>query len=791
MIRKHLVVLVVMMCGALGALVASASPALADTACPTGTDTWYGPGGTASLATSGNWLTAANWSTGALPDQNCQAAITVPGTYTVTIQPTCIGTDDCDIFGVSVGSVVLGAPTGSQILDVSGQSSNNNGDTQNSTFLNADSASTVNSTGTLLLDSTAGGATAGGCCLGGAAQLAGVWRNDGVINVQDDDPNSFGTNLGSQPGFQNFNGGTLGLAVTNEPGGRMNLISGPVAFNMAGSGVVTNDGTITVDAAASVGIGGNSSNDGGYTDTFTNGGSILDNGSITDGGTTWDQTGGSISGNAVAIGSNALLNDSGGTGHLQLTPSQTYVNGTIPAGQTITVEPGVTLNDFVSNNLLVNDGTLVFQGNPPSAGQATTLYGANLENNGALDFDVSGPSDVSAINSAAVTNEAAGTIDLSGGTLLSTSNGATTNSGTVTVAPGTLWTLQGGSNTAFVNTAVGTVVPEIASATSVGTFQTTGGCCSGTATITAAGTLAPKLVNGFAPTANEEFPVFLTNALNGTFSTIGAGFIADYSQLGASSPYAGVVYRGSSGPVGDPTSTAVGCSPDPVSPGRNTTCTATVTDTAPSGAGTPSGTVAFTSAPTTGSFGTSGSCALAATGTAGKASCQVTFTPSAAGIYTITGGYRGASAYLASSGTSSLTATTLSAAGTIRIGSVATVTRSGLVGLRLSCAGATGARCTGVLTLKVRVRTPVTRTVRGHRRTAFVTANVRLVSVSYTLATGASETPDVKLSQLGVRILTAARDHRLSATASATPTTGVTVTQAVTLTLVGRTHRQR
>jgi surface antigen len=536
--RKRLVVLVLVMGGALGLLIANASQALADTACPAGSDTWYGPGGNATLATSGNWLTASNWSTGAIPDSNCQALITVPGTYTVTIQPTDIGTDDPDNYGVYVGSLVIGAPTGSQTVDVSGQSSIYNGETYNVTYLSFVNASTINPTGTLLLDSTAGGSTAGGgCCSGGAAQITGyaTLQNYGTIDVQSED-----TNPSPPPGIQP----TDGAFLTNEVGGSVNLISGPVTFDLANEGLVTNDGTFAVDAAASLIVGGNS----GTSDAFTNDGSIVDNGSITDGGATWNQSGGSISGNAVAIGNNALLNDSGGTGQFQLTPGQTYVNGTIPSGQTVTVEPGVTLNDFVNNDLLVNDGTVVFEGNPPSAGQPSTLYGGGLTNNGALDFDVTSPSDVSELNSTNVTNTATGTVDVGGGTLISTSNGTTANSGTMTVAPGALWTLN--ENAELVNTAAGTIVPEIASATSVGTFQVTSPCCNGPGSITAAGTLAPELVGGFTPTANEEFQVFLLDggAFTGTFSTVGSDFTADYSQEGSSPAYVGVVYQAAAPP---------------------------------------------------------------------------------------------------------------------------------------------------------------------------------------------------------------------------------------------------
>jgi YVTN family beta-propeller protein len=106
-------------------------------------------------------------------------------------------------------------------------------------------------------------------------------------------------------------------------------------------------------------------------------------------------------------------------------------------------------------------------------------------------------------------------------------------------------------------------------------------------------------------------------------------------------------------PTVDSTSTSVACSPTSVVVGSATSCTATVTDTATSGATTPTGTVSFTSSPTSGAFGSSGSCTLGATGTSGVASCQLSFTPSAANSYTVTGNYQDDSTHHTSSGQSS------------------------------------------------------------------------------------------------------------------------------------------
>jgi Bacterial Ig-like domain (group 3) len=109
-------------------------------------------------------------------------------------------------------------------------------------------------------------------------------------------------------------------------------------------------------------------------------------------------------------------------------------------------------------------------------------------------------------------------------------------------------------------------------------------------------------------------------------------------------------------PAPDPTSTAVTCSPGTVTIGQATSCTATVTDTASSGATTPTGTVTFTSGTSGGSFSSS-SCTLSPASTSGQASCLVSYTPGQAGSETITGSYGGDSSHDASSGQATITVT--------------------------------------------------------------------------------------------------------------------------------------
>ncbi len=145
-----------------------------------------------------------------------------------------------------------------------------------------------------------------------------------------------------------------------------------------------------------------------------------------------------------------------------------------------------------------------------------------------------------------------------------------------------------------------------------------------------------------------------------TYSVVGsytitastAGVTGPCSQYGATYQFTLV-----SPPAPDPTSTGVECSPTSVPTGNTTTCTVTITDTSANSPSAPTGSVSFTASPPSGPFGDSGACTLTATGAA-AAACQVTFTPSARGDYTITASYGGDSAHETSSGTSSVSATT-------------------------------------------------------------------------------------------------------------------------------------
>jgi hypothetical protein len=109
----------------------------------------------------------------------------------------------------------------------------------------------------------------------------------------------------------------------------------------------------------------------------------------------------------------------------------------------------------------------------------------------------------------------------------------------------------------------------------------------------------------------------------------------------------------------DPTATSLTCAPGTVVVDGATTCTATVTDTATTGPTTPAGPVTFSSDTSGGAFTPATTCDLSPAGTAGQASCPVTYTPSTAGTgtQTITASYGGDAGHTASTATATVTVT--------------------------------------------------------------------------------------------------------------------------------------
>jgi hypothetical protein len=497
-------------------------------------------------ASGGSWNTATNWTPNGVPAPGQAVCITLPGTYTVTLPA-----NGPYVSGADIASLTLGASSGTQTLDVQGQDYSQGGEIYNSTTLTLNQPSTITSNGELILDTTSAGyePVGAGNAAGGSAVLdTDTLTNAGKIVTQADDPS-----------WQDYFEGELtdtASASLDVNGGKLTMPSpngGGIAPSYAYS--VTNDGSMAVAAnatlvlAAGLGDAGN----------FTNNGTVTNNGSITGvnqgGQMTWAQSGGSESGNAVALEAGAWLVDSVGAGSFLFNYESGELSGTIPAGQTVTVQgevfnsggenynsTGLGLNANSNTAPVTNDGTLVLDapGSGSASGGSTFLTNGTLDNNGTVVSQVE-DSNWNNTLQASIVNGSSGNIDLNSGTLTS-NGGLTTNGGTVTVAPGALWSFNEGGTLA--NAASGTIVPEIAGATSYGSFQLTSPCCNGPGAITAGGTLSPKLIGGFTPAANEEFPIVALDGgtFTGKFASVGSGFGADYTKEAASPAYVGVIY---------------------------------------------------------------------------------------------------------------------------------------------------------------------------------------------------------------------------------------------------------
>jgi hypothetical protein len=111
--------------------------------------------------------------------------------------------------------------------------------------------------------------------------------------------------------------------------------------------------------------------------------------------------------------------------------------------------------------------------------------------------------------------------------------------------------------------------------------------------------------------------------------------------------------------------------------------------------------------------------------------------------------------------------------------------------VRLSCSGATGAICTGTLTLSTRIRLKLRARGTGkHRLPATRLVTIAIGSMTYTLAVGRTGPVTIKLSKTALSLLRATRRQKLTATAAATELQSTTVVKTVTLTLAGKPPRK-
>ncbi len=517
MTRTRLLVLCISIIACLTASVASAQAAC--------TKTWVGG--------NGSWGEENSWSPKGVPGSSDGVCITAPAT--VGLPPN----------GGVAKTLTVGGGAGEVTIDVTGESYDNAGNTSNETDLDVVETATFAANTKLVLESTnattAPGVEphgAGGGLVGGSVVEAGQIE---------------AVNKGA-PWANRIKLADLQI----EPGASLLDASGTLLFIKEGEGAypwtVTNEGTFTVAAGASVEMQPSFAGKA----EFINDATVVNSGSIVTHGAEWSQQSGSVSGNEVALQSGSTLADAAGSGKFLDNYGTLTLTGTIPAGQTVTVrgEPfnsgGEIYNSTtlsLDNTQAVNDGTLVLEadGSTNTSGGSTYVNSGSLLNNGTILAEVTDPSWTNYLE-VGLTNAPGAKLELSGGTLEQPSGSSTVNQGLVTLGPGSLYLLQEGSS--FVNS--GTLSPEIASASSIGSFEMTSPCCNGSGTFTGGGAVLPVLVGGYVPSANQEFQAFLLTGgkFTGTFASVGNGFSADYSHESYETPspnYVGLMYQASGG----------------------------------------------------------------------------------------------------------------------------------------------------------------------------------------------------------------------------------------------------
>jgi hypothetical protein len=484
-------------------------------------ETWYGPGGNSSAATSGEWGEKEDWSGHKVPESTENVCITVPGTYTVKLIPYADSHYPWDDGGVAE-KLTLGASSGSQTLQVLGEAHDSSGTWVNLNTLQVGDGVTVGSHGVLALEATEQD----------APNETPTGAAGGTVLLE--------TDTSGQPGHPFVVEGALIAAASSSKYGEeihshALTSSGSIQVN-AGTAKLYNEEPAISTGSIGVAAGATLLQERGS--TFTNEGAVSNSGTTIlsgfDSKGKWIQgSKGSISGDPVVIEGDGGLEESADSGPGSFTmgaDGAAYLLGTIPKGQTITLADATGQTTlYLGDDTLVNEGTLHLD-LPAGDESNTNIEEGNIVNRGTIYATVEGANAKNVID-VALANEPGGVVSASSGTLFD--NRALTNDGLLEIAPGALLELVAATLT---NGSAGTIAPQLASAGSFGRV----GLFSG-ATVEAGGTLAPTLVGGFTPTSGEEFKIF-EGTVKGAFATVSGGFTGDYSHQSAASPYVGVVY---------------------------------------------------------------------------------------------------------------------------------------------------------------------------------------------------------------------------------------------------------
>lgn len=493
-------------------------------------DTWHGPGGNSSEATSGEWGESTNWSAG-IPTPQTPVCITVPGTYTVSLSPYADGHYPWDDGGAAE-TLTIGASSGNQTLQVLGQAHNSSVTWVNFNSLQVGDGVTVAPNGVLALEATEQDAP------NEVAHPGGSPGGDVLLE----------TDTSDQPGHPFVVEGAFRTSTSSSKygvsevhshsltsSGSLQVSSGTLKLYSEEAGIST--GSITVAAGATL-LQERSGN-------FTNEGSVNNSGATILTGynskNKWIQGAkGSIGGNPVVIEGGGGLEESAasGPGNFNMGANGgAYLLGAIPKGQTITFADATGQTTlWLGNGTLVNEGTLHLD-LPAGDESNTNIEEGSIVNRGTIYGTVEGTKAKNVID-VPLTNEAGALLAADSGTLFD--NREIANNGSVQIASGSLLELVA---VKFVNGAGGTIAPQISGPSTFGKILLLSG-----STVEAGGTIAPTLTGGFTPANGEEFDVIEGAIVKNTFATVSGGFSGDYTHVSSEPAYFGVIYHSSSTP---------------------------------------------------------------------------------------------------------------------------------------------------------------------------------------------------------------------------------------------------
>ena len=439
------------------------------------TDSWAKP-------VSGEWNTAADWSTGKVPTSGDEVCIMVSGTYTVLVHNL-----------AEAHTLTLGASSGSTKQTLLVQTYELASKAISVAGLTFEENSTINRDGVLELEDLVGGDVDVN-----APPRATLSNQGEVTNSASTAPSSIDI---------------LEASLTNEASGTVEAAAGTFYVSRNDRNVL-NEGAFKVATGATL-------NDAANSGTFVNSGTVANGGTFElEAATAWTQDG-VDTGNPVRVEGGSSLDYEGGSGNFDLVGSAMTLSGTIPKGQALTFEPTGDRALSISETV-VNEGTLTAVSSIP--GSETHIQPENgaskLENKGLISVQSASTGPVTW--TVPLTNEVSGTVEVDGGGEL-ISDATTTNEGTLELASDAIFDISG-SAAALTDEADGTLRVDVASETKFGRIKVNGG------TFNPGGTIFPNLVEGYDPPVGTEFDVVSSGAsISGTFETVANGFEGIYS----------------------------------------------------------------------------------------------------------------------------------------------------------------------------------------------------------------------------------------------------------------------